>query len=231
MCTGLCWGACGGHAAPRSTAEIGAVSCALLLGITCINPGCFAVQGKQASWAFSKLLCAACTPGLPSSCQLHVFSSELEVLQTVFSKLRGACQPSPMLILQLNVLSPGPSRPGLPGVIISRDAVFLIAHHTDAALLLQFDGHLISPKEFVHLAGKSTLKDWKRAIRMNGIMLRSVCMAADGISSCWGGTELLHGCCVAGGADVLLNAGPKCCPPEGFAYPCGQGITWGSKTP
>lgn len=31
---------------------------------------------------------------------------------------------------------------------------------------------MISPKEFVHLAGKSTLKDWKRAIRMNGIMLR-----------------------------------------------------------
>lgn len=40
--------------------------------------------------------------------------------------------------------------------------------------LLQFDDHLISPKEFVHLAGKSTLKDWKRAIRMNGIMLRLV---------------------------------------------------------
>lgn len=40
--------------------------------------------------------------------------------------------------------------------------------------LLQFHDHLISPKEFVHLAGKSTLKDWKRAIRMNGIMLRLV---------------------------------------------------------
>ncbi|XP_042688396.1 glucocorticoid modulatory element-binding protein 2 isoform X1 [Centrocercus urophasianus] len=39
---------------------------------------------------------------------------------------------------------------------------------------VQFDGHLISPKEFVHLAGKSTLKDWKRAIRMNGIMLRKI---------------------------------------------------------
>lgn len=36
----------------------------------------------------------------------------------------------------------------------------------------QYDEHVISPKEFVHLAGKSTLKDWKRAIRMNGIMLR-----------------------------------------------------------
>ncbi|XP_067410123.1 glucocorticoid modulatory element-binding protein 2 [Emydura macquarii macquarii] len=39
---------------------------------------------------------------------------------------------------------------------------------------VQFDNHLISPKEFVHLAGKSTLKDWKRAIRMNGIMLRKI---------------------------------------------------------
>ncbi|NXP77253.1 GMEB2 protein, partial [Ramphastos sulfuratus] len=39
---------------------------------------------------------------------------------------------------------------------------------------LQFDDHLISPKEFVHLAGKSTLKDWKRAIRMNGVMLRKI---------------------------------------------------------
>lgn len=38
----------------------------------------------------------------------------------------------------------------------------------------QYDEHVISPKEFVHLAGKSTLKDWKRAIRMNGIMLRWV---------------------------------------------------------
>lgn len=38
----------------------------------------------------------------------------------------------------------------------------------------QYDEHVISPKEFVHLAGKSTLKDWKRAIRMNGIMLRCV---------------------------------------------------------
>uniref|UniRef100_H9GHX7 Glucocorticoid modulatory element binding protein 2 n=1 Tax=Anolis carolinensis TaxID=28377 RepID=H9GHX7_ANOCA len=39
---------------------------------------------------------------------------------------------------------------------------------------VQYDNHLISPKEFVHLAGKSTLKDWKRAIRMNGIMLRKI---------------------------------------------------------
>lgn len=46
--------------------------------------------------------------------------------------------------------------------------------HPDGSAVfpLQYDEHVISPKEFVHLAGKSTLKDWKRAIRMNGIMLR-----------------------------------------------------------
>uniref|UniRef100_A0A8C5MT60 Glucocorticoid modulatory element binding protein 2 n=1 Tax=Leptobrachium leishanense TaxID=445787 RepID=A0A8C5MT60_9ANUR len=39
---------------------------------------------------------------------------------------------------------------------------------------VQYNDLLISPKEFVHLAGKSTLKDWKRAIRMNGVMLRKI---------------------------------------------------------
>ncbi|KFQ89692.1 Glucocorticoid modulatory element-binding protein 1, partial [Phoenicopterus ruber ruber] len=38
----------------------------------------------------------------------------------------------------------------------------------------QFNDQLISPKHFVHLAGKSTLKDWKRAIRLGGIMLRKM---------------------------------------------------------
>ncbi|XP_029580389.1 glucocorticoid modulatory element-binding protein 2 isoform X2 [Salmo trutta] len=40
--------------------------------------------------------------------------------------------------------------------------------------LFQFNEHLISPKEFVYLAGKSTLKDWKRAIRVNGTMIRKI---------------------------------------------------------
>ncbi|XP_042295785.1 glucocorticoid modulatory element-binding protein 1 isoform X2 [Sceloporus undulatus] len=39
---------------------------------------------------------------------------------------------------------------------------------------VKFDDQLISPKHFVHLAGKSTLKDWKRAIRLGGIMLRKM---------------------------------------------------------
>lgn len=41
-----------------------------------------------------------------------------------------------------------------------------------ALLPPQFNDQLISPKEFVCFAGKSTLKDWKRAIRLNGTMLR-----------------------------------------------------------
>lgn len=39
---------------------------------------------------------------------------------------------------------------------------------------VQFNEQIISPKEFVCLAGKSTLKDWKRAIRLNGTMLRKI---------------------------------------------------------
>lgn len=39
---------------------------------------------------------------------------------------------------------------------------------------VQFNEQVISPKEFVCLAGKSTLKDWKRAIRLNGTMLRKI---------------------------------------------------------
>ncbi|KAM9855276.1 glucocorticoid modulatory element-binding protein 2 [Aulostomus maculatus] len=39
---------------------------------------------------------------------------------------------------------------------------------------VQFNEQLISPKEFVCLAGKSTLKDWKRAIRLSGTMLRKI---------------------------------------------------------
>ncbi|KAE8623982.1 hypothetical protein XENTR_v10005796 [Xenopus tropicalis] len=39
---------------------------------------------------------------------------------------------------------------------------------------VKFNDQLISPKHFVHLAGKSTLKDWKRAIRLGGTMLRKM---------------------------------------------------------
>ncbi|KAG7277226.1 hypothetical protein CRUP_000455 [Coryphaenoides rupestris] len=39
---------------------------------------------------------------------------------------------------------------------------------------MRVNKELVSPKEFVCLAGKSTLKDWKRAIRLNGTMLRKI---------------------------------------------------------
>ncbi|XP_076016818.1 glucocorticoid modulatory element-binding protein 1-like isoform X2 [Genypterus blacodes] len=39
---------------------------------------------------------------------------------------------------------------------------------------VKFNQQLISPKQFVHLAGKATLKDWKRAIRVGGVMLRKM---------------------------------------------------------
>ncbi|KAM6935684.1 glucocorticoid modulatory element-binding protein 1-like [Lycodopsis pacificus] len=39
---------------------------------------------------------------------------------------------------------------------------------------VKFNDQLISPKQFVHLSGKATLKDWKRAIRLGGVMLRKM---------------------------------------------------------
>ncbi|XP_042562213.1 glucocorticoid modulatory element-binding protein 1 isoform X2 [Clupea harengus] len=39
---------------------------------------------------------------------------------------------------------------------------------------VKYDDQLISPKQFVHMSGKATLKDWKRAIRMGGVMLRKM---------------------------------------------------------
>ncbi|XP_061409284.1 uncharacterized protein LOC133343609 [Lethenteron reissneri] len=39
---------------------------------------------------------------------------------------------------------------------------------------VQVKEELITPKEFVCLAGRASLKDWKRAIRLGGVMLRKV---------------------------------------------------------
>uniref|UniRef100_H3CDV9 Glucocorticoid modulatory element binding protein 1 n=1 Tax=Tetraodon nigroviridis TaxID=99883 RepID=H3CDV9_TETNG len=39
---------------------------------------------------------------------------------------------------------------------------------------VKYEDQLISPKQFVHMSGKATLKDWKRAIRMGGVMLRKM---------------------------------------------------------
>uniref|UniRef100_A0A672LP71 Glucocorticoid modulatory element binding protein 2 n=1 Tax=Sinocyclocheilus grahami TaxID=75366 RepID=A0A672LP71_SINGR len=52
--------------------------------------------------------------------------------------------------------------------------VILLLYHKDFDSRSHLNEHLISPKEFVYIAGKSTLKDWKRAIRLNGTMLRKI---------------------------------------------------------
>ncbi|KAL2080555.1 hypothetical protein ACEWY4_024348 [Coilia grayii] len=39
---------------------------------------------------------------------------------------------------------------------------------------VKYEDQLISPKQFVHMSGKATLKDWKRAIRIGGVMLRKM---------------------------------------------------------
>uniref|UniRef100_A0A8C9SDJ1 Glucocorticoid modulatory element binding protein 1 n=1 Tax=Scleropages formosus TaxID=113540 RepID=A0A8C9SDJ1_SCLFO len=39
---------------------------------------------------------------------------------------------------------------------------------------VKYNNQMISPKQFVHLSGKATLKDWKRAIRLGGVMLRKM---------------------------------------------------------
>ncbi|CAL9705984.1 unnamed protein product [Knipowitschia caucasica] len=39
---------------------------------------------------------------------------------------------------------------------------------------VKFQNDVISPKQFVHVSGKATLKDWKRAIRLGGVMLRKM---------------------------------------------------------
>lgn len=51
---------------------------------------------------------------------------------------------------------------------ISAGNVFNLAF----SVFMQYEDQLISPKQFVHMSGKATLKDWKRAIRMGGVMLR-----------------------------------------------------------
>lgn len=105
----------------------------------------------------------------------------------------------------------------------------------------QFNDQLISPKHFVHLAGKSTLKDWKRAIRLGGIMLRYVtCLPpcpASGLPRCSCRIPSRHFVCLAvprrspGGSPYLASS---TCGAEilvdraGFLILYRNGLTWGS---
>ncbi|XP_020788389.1 glucocorticoid modulatory element-binding protein 1 isoform X1 [Boleophthalmus pectinirostris] len=68
---------------------------------------------------------------------------------------------------------------------------------------VKFGDQLISPKQFVHLSGKATLKDWKRAIRMNGVMLRK--MMDSGQLDFYEHTTLCTNTCRSTKFDLLIN--------------------------
>ncbi|XP_029359252.1 glucocorticoid modulatory element-binding protein 1-like isoform X2 [Echeneis naucrates] len=69
---------------------------------------------------------------------------------------------------------------------------------------VKFNDQLISPKQFVHLAGKATLKDWKRAIRLGGVMLRK--MMDSGQIDFYQHDTLCSNTCRSTKFDVLINS-------------------------
>ncbi|KAM4581350.1 glucocorticoid modulatory element-binding protein 1-like isoform 2-T2 [Odontesthes bonariensis] len=77
---------------------------------------------------------------------------------------------------------------------------------------IKFNDQLISPKQFVHLAGKATLKDWKRAIRLGGVMLRK--MMDSGQIDFYQHDSVCSNTCRSTKFDVLINSTR---PPPGTA--------------
>ncbi|XP_029929245.1 glucocorticoid modulatory element-binding protein 1-like [Myripristis murdjan] len=69
---------------------------------------------------------------------------------------------------------------------------------------VKFNDQLISPKQFVHLAGKATLKDWKRAIRLGGVMLRK--MMDSGQIDFYQHDTVCTNTCRSTKFDVLINS-------------------------
>uniref|UniRef100_A0A8C9Z719 SAND domain-containing protein n=1 Tax=Sander lucioperca TaxID=283035 RepID=A0A8C9Z719_SANLU len=69
---------------------------------------------------------------------------------------------------------------------------------------VKFNDQLISPKQFVHLAGKATLKDWKRAIRLGGVMLRK--MMDSGQIDFYQHDTVCSNTCRSTKLDVLINS-------------------------
>ncbi|XP_019948257.2 glucocorticoid modulatory element-binding protein 1-like [Paralichthys olivaceus] len=69
---------------------------------------------------------------------------------------------------------------------------------------VKFNDQLISPKQFVHLAGKATLKDWKRAIRLGGVMLRK--MMDSGQIDFYQHETVCSNTCRSTKFDVLINS-------------------------
>ncbi|XP_054462105.1 glucocorticoid modulatory element-binding protein 1 isoform X2 [Anoplopoma fimbria] len=68
---------------------------------------------------------------------------------------------------------------------------------------VKYEDQLISPKQFVHISGKATLKDWKRAIRMGGIMLRK--MMDSGQLDFYQHSTLCTNTCRSTKFDLLIN--------------------------
>ncbi|XP_068432460.1 glucocorticoid modulatory element-binding protein 1 isoform X2 [Clinocottus analis] len=68
---------------------------------------------------------------------------------------------------------------------------------------VKYDDQLISPKQFVHISGKATLKDWKRAIRMGGVMLRK--MMDSGQLDFYQHSTLCTNTCRSTKFDLLIN--------------------------
>lgn len=68
---------------------------------------------------------------------------------------------------------------------------------------VKYEDQLISPKQFVHMSGKATLKDWKRAIRMGGVMLRR--MMDSGQLDFYQHSTLCTNTCRSTKFDLLIN--------------------------
>ncbi|KAM4796736.1 glucocorticoid modulatory element-binding protein 1 isoform 1-T1 [Rhinophrynus dorsalis] len=78
---------------------------------------------------------------------------------------------------------------------------------------VKFNDQLISPKHFVHLAGKSTLKDWKRAIRLGGTMLRK--MMDTGQIDFYQHDKVCTNTCRSTKFDLLINSARAPVPGQG----------------
>ncbi|KAF3707758.1 Glucocorticoid modulatory element-binding protein 1 [Channa argus] len=76
---------------------------------------------------------------------------------------------------------------------------------------VKYEDQLISPKQFVHISGKATLKDWKRAIRMGGVMLRK--MMDSGQLDFFQHSTLCTNTCRSTKFDLLINNARL--PPDG----------------
>ncbi|XP_051527882.1 glucocorticoid modulatory element-binding protein 1-like isoform X1 [Myxocyprinus asiaticus] len=68
---------------------------------------------------------------------------------------------------------------------------------------VKYEDQLISPKQFVHMSGKATLKDWKRAIRMGGVMIRK--MMDSGQLDFYQHSTLCTNTCRSTKFDLLIN--------------------------